>query len=97
MGYTGCIYKIWSILDCFSQEQLLTTETQLDGKIIDTALKKSDFFVSLNYMIKKYFGKELRVEYVNGMISLSLADEKERISYFDDLSDGEKSLLAIIF
>ena len=100
IGYTGCVYKIWSSLEQFSQEQLLSPSpdhTPLSREGIDEQLKKSDFFSSLSYMIQKYFNKQLKVDYINGMISLYMTDEQERVSYFDDLSDGEKSLLSIIF
>ncbi len=97
VGYTWCIYKIWSILENFTQKELLSPDLNQQEKAIDERLKKSDFFVSLNYMIKKYFDKQLRVDYVNGMIGFYMVDEKERVFYFNDLSDGEKSLLTMIF
>lgn len=97
IGYTGCVYKIWSNLEQFSQEQLLSPNTPLSRESIDEQLKKSEFFSSLSYMIQKYFSKQLKVDYINGMISLYMTDDQERVSYFDDLSDGEKSLLTIIF
>ncbi len=97
VGYTWCIYKIWSILENFTQKELLSPDLNQQEKVIDERLKKSDFFVSLNYMMNKYFDKQLRVDYVNGMIGFYMVDEKERVSYFNDLSDGEKSLLTMIF
>ena len=97
VGYTWCIYKIWSILENFTQKELLSPDLNQQEKVIDERLKKFDFFVSLNYMMKKYFDKHLRVDYVNGMIGFYMVDEKERVSYFNDLSDGEKSLLTMIF
>ena len=97
VGYTGCIYKIRSILENFTQEALLSSDLSTQEKAIEERLKKSDFFVSLNYMIQKYFDKQLRVDYVNGMIGFYMVDENDRVSYFDDLSDGEKSLLTMIF
>lgn len=97
VGYTGCIYKIWSILENFTQAELLSSNINLQEKAIDERLKKSDFFVSLNYMIKKYFDKNLRVDYINEMIGFYMVDDNERVSYFNDLSDGEKSLLTMIF
>lgn len=97
VGYTWCIYKIWSILENFTQKELLSPDLNQQEKVIDERLKKSDFFVSLNYMMNKYFDKHLRVDYVNGMIGFYMVDEKERVSYFNDLSDGEKSLLTMIF
>ena len=97
VGYTWCIYKIWSILENFTQKELLSPDLNQQEKVIDERLKKSDFFVSLNYMMNKYFDKHLRVDYVNGMIGFYMVDEKERVFYFNDLSDGEKSLLTMIF
>lgn len=97
VGYTGCVYKLWSIIERFTQEELLSSEEHKTDSARDERLKKSDFFISLNYMMRKYFDKELRIEYINGMISISLVDEQERVSYFDDFSDGEKSLLTMIF
>lgn len=97
VGYTWCIYKIWSILENFTQKELLSPDLNQQEKVIDERLKKSDFFVSLNYMMEKYFDKQLRVDYVNGMIGFYMVDEKERVFYFNDLSDGEKSLLTMIF
>lgn len=97
VGYTWCIYKIRSILENFTQKELLSPDLNQQEKAIDERLKKSDFFVSLNYMMKKYFDKQLRVDYVNGMIGFYMVDEKERVFYFNDLSDGEKSLLTMIF
>ena len=97
VGYTWCIYKIWSILENFTQKELLSPDLNQQEKAIDERLKKSDFFVSLNYIMNKYFDKQLRVDYVNGMIGFYMVDEKERVFYFNDLSDGEKSLLTMIF
>ena len=97
VGYTWCIYKIWSILENFTQKELLSPDPNQQEKVIDERLKKSDFFVSLNYMMNKYFDKQLRVDYVNGMIGFYMVDKNERVFYFNDLSDGEKSLLTMIF
>jgi hypothetical protein len=84
-------------LENFTQKELLSPDLNQQEKVIDERLKKSDFFVSLNYMMNKYFDKHLRVDYVNGMIGFYMVDEKERVFYFNDLSDGEKSLLTMIF
>ena len=98
IGYTECIYKIRSILEHFSQDQLLKSTTEeLSKGTIDEKLKNSSFFKSLSYMVKKYLRRNLKVEYINETISLYMTDEQERVTYFDDLSDGEKSLLTIIF
>jgi hypothetical protein len=98
IGYTECIYKIRSILENFSQSQLTNWEVKEVSKAtIDEKLKSSTFFKSLSYMIKKYLWRNLKVEYINWTISLYMTDQQERISYFDDLSDWEKSLLTIIF
>ena len=95
--YTECIYKIWSILEHFSEEVSNWNHEEISKEIIDEKLKSSSFFKSLSYMIKKYLWRNLKVEYINWTISLYMTDKQERISYFDDLSDWEKSLLTIIF
>lgn len=61
------------------------------------SLETSEYFISLKYIIQKYLDKTLNIDYINGMIHITLIDNNERIVYFDELSSGEKSLLTIIF
>lgn len=60
-------------------------------------LKQSEFYTSLSFVIKKYFNKTLVIEYANDMVTFSLIDSFGRSSRFADLSDGEQSLLVMIF
>ena len=98
-GYTNFIYKVWSILEDFSQGQLLSSPLLLEKKIDDSMqyLRNSDFFLEINKIIRKYFHKEIGIDYVNGVIDIKLIDRNWNINYFNDLSDGEQSLLALFF
>ncbi|MDO4713755.1 MAG: hypothetical protein Q4B28_03800 [bacterium] len=51
IGYTTCIGKLRSILENFSQDQLLNKQTRSNTL---ESLKKSDFFISLSYIIQKF-------------------------------------------
>lgn len=66
-------------------------------KFIKNKLKKSDFFNSLNYIIKKYLDKELCVSVYEQQIKFYLVDDQNHEFIFSDLSDGEQSLLHMIF
>lgn len=60
-------------------------------------LEASEFYTSLKFIIKKYFDKVLSVEYVNGMLEIYLIDTFGKYISFGELSDGEQSLLSMIF
>jgi len=60
-------------------------------------LKKSDFYKSLIFALNKYLDKNLVIEYTNGKLVFWLVNDKLQRFAFDDLSDGEQSLLIIIF
>lgn len=60
-------------------------------------LEQSEFYVSLQFIIKKYLNKRLYVEYANGLLTLHLIDNFGNIIPFSQLSDGEQSLLSMIF
>ena len=94
--YATCIWKLWSIVENFSQSQLLSPN-QSHSKPIQDELEKSEFYTSLSYIIDKYLWKKLHIDYVNWMLNIHLIDSQERIVYFDELSSWERSLLTIIF
>lgn len=97
-GYINFVHKIWSILEDFSQDQLLSSPTEIVS--FDDSmqyLRSTQFFLSINKIIRKYFRKELAIEYINEVIDIKLLDKEGRVFYFEDLSDGEQSLLALIF
>lgn len=98
IGYTTCMNNIRSILENFSQTQILSQEEwKKKTKNLMESLETSEYFISLKYIIQKYLDKTLNIDYINGMIHITLIDNNERIVYFDELSSGEKSLLTIIF
>lgn len=94
-GYSTTISKIWSILENFSQSQILANSTKIDNT--QNKLEQSDFFNSLSATIEKFLGKKLLVEYINHSLTFSLIDQSKRAIYFEELSSGEKSLLMMIF
>lgn len=60
-------------------------------------LESSEFFVSLSFVINKYFNRLLQVEYTDGLLVFWLVDAFGNYGTFADLSDGEQSLLSMIF
>jgi len=60
-------------------------------------LKQSEFYISLALVIKKYFNKTLTVEYINGLLNFMLIDQFGQNISFTEMSDGEQSLLSMIF
>lgn len=60
-------------------------------------LKQSEFYTSLVFIIKKYFNKDLTIEYADGLLSFILTDEFGQRINFAGLSDGEQSLLSMVF
>lgn len=60
-------------------------------------LKQSEFYVSLSSIIKKYFNKDLRITYVHELLTFTLIDELGNFVGFSQLSNGEQSLLSMIF
>lgn len=98
MGFYLCIKKIWNILHNYSEENYLEPGKFIySDKFIKNKLKKSPFFNSLNYIIKKYLDKELCVSVYEKQIKFYLIDEQNNEFIFSDLSDGEQSLLHMIF
>ncbi|MEI7919885.1 MAG: AAA family ATPase [bacterium] len=60
-------------------------------------LYQSDFYLSLVASIKKYINRTLQVEYVDKLLKFVLVDEFSISTDFSSLSDGEQSLLSMIF
>jgi len=60
-------------------------------------LDQSAFYTSLVFIIKKYFNKTLTVEYTYNLLHFLLIDEFGQSITFAELSDGEQSLLAVVF
>lgn len=100
-----CVRKIWNILTYASEENIREHGKIVRGipfgdlspQSIDKKLKKSDFYKSLIFALRKYLDKDLLIEYKNWKLVFWLVDNNKRLLSFDDLSDGEQSLLVIIF
>ena len=60
-------------------------------------LNESEFYTSLKFIIKKYINKTLSVQYTNNLLALHLIDNFGNMIPFSQLSDGEQSLLSMIF
>lgn len=99
MWYFLCAKKIWNILNYSSEENVLEKNSASDfsAKTIEKKLKKSEFFKSLAFALNKYLDKNLLIEYINGKLAFWIMDKLWHRFAFDDLSDGEQSLLIIIF
>ena len=60
-------------------------------------LEQSEFYVSLVSVIQKYFNRTLHIEYANDLLTFTLVDQFGQYITFAELSDGEQSLLSMIF
>lgn len=99
MWYFLCAKKIWNILNYSSEENISDAPSKSDfsPKAIEKKLKKSEFFKSLTFAMNKYLNKNLVIEYADGKLAFRIVDSLWHRFAFDDLSDGEQSLLIIIF
>lgn len=99
MWYFLCAKKIRNVLNHTSEENILDKQSAFDfsPKAIEKKLKKSEFFKSLIFALNKYLDKNLVIEYANGKLAFWIVDKLWHRFAFDDLSDGEQSLLIIIF
>ena len=60
-------------------------------------LEQAELYKSLVFIIKKYFDRTLTVEYADNLLTFTLVDTFGQSSTFAELSDGEQSLLSMIF
>jgi len=60
-------------------------------------LHESEFYISLVDIIKKYFDRTLTISYDNNLLIFTLIDQFGQSATFAELSDGEQSLLSMIF
>ncbi len=93
LGFYLCAKKIWNIISDHST--LIMTKKHIAN--YPEKLKKSDFFVSLSFVIKKYLNKTLHIQYLDGVLVFHLLDVFGNYYNFDQLSDGQQSLLSMIF
>lgn len=93
IGFYLCAKKIWNIIsDNFTLKMSKKNIANYPEK-----LQQSEFYISLSFVIKKYFDLTLHVEYANNLLTFWLIDQHGRYLHFGDLSDGQQSLLSIIF
>jgi len=93
IGFYLCAKKIWNIIS----DHFTLKMTKRNSENYLERLQQSEFFTSLVFIIKKYFNKTLTVNYANNLLSFSLVDDFGNALDFRDLSDGEQSLLSMIF
>lgn len=93
LGFYLCVKKIWNVM---SKHRSLKM-TKKDIANYPERLENSEFFRSLSFIIKKYLHKTLVVEYRNDLLEFYLVDEFGAYLSFSELSDGEQSLLSMIF
>ncbi len=93
LSFYLCAKKIWNIISDHSTLKM----DQHDIDNYPQKLQQSEFYTSLIRIIDKYFDKKLTIEYKEGMIVFYLVDMFWQYSTFADLSDGEQSLLVMIF
>jgi len=93
---------IWFYLCAKKVRNIISDHSMLNTSKIDVVnysekLKQSEFYTSLVFIIKKYFNKDLTIEYADGLLSFILTDEFGQRINFAGLSDGEQSLLSMVF
>ena len=71
--------------------------TETDIAEYPEKLQQSEFYISLSSSIKKHFDKTLVIDYVNQLLTFKLIDSFGNSLDFADLSDGEQSLLSMLF
>ncbi|MDR0282554.1 MAG: ATP-binding protein [Candidatus Peribacteria bacterium] len=94
-GFYRTIHKIWSIINKNSQEILLR-EKEIEGNI-EERLYNSVFWKTLSKNIKRFINKNIFIDYIQGGISIRFSNENGDIYALEDLSDGEQSILIILF
>ncbi len=87
IGFYLCAKKIWNII---SQSSPLKENYK-------EILEQAELYKSLVFIIKKYFDRTLTVEYADNLLTFTLVDTFGQSSTFAELSDGEQSLLSMIF
>ena len=93
VGFYLCAKKIRNIIS----DQSILGMNEDDIANYPEKLKQSEFYLSLVSVIKKYFNRDLRIEYTNGLLVFNLIDSFGNSFAFGELSDGEQSLLSMIF
>ena len=93
LGFYLCAKKIWNIIS----DHFTLKMTKKDIANYPEKLEQSEFYTSLTFIIKKYFDRTLMIEYANNLITFHLIDKFGTYIDFAEMSDGEQSLLSMIF
>ena len=93
---------IWFYLCAKKIRNIISDHSTLKMSAEDIAsypekLQQSDFYISLSSAIKKYFNRTLYIIYANDLLTFDLINQFDQHTTFADLSDGEQSLLSMIF
>ena len=93
---------VWFYLCAKKVRNIISDHSTLDTNTIDVAdysdkLNTSEFYTSLTFIIKRYFNKDLSRDYADGLLNFILTDEFGQHIAFAELSDGEQSLLSMVF
>lgn len=95
IGFYLCAKKIRNIISDYSTLKLKMNEHDMVN--YREKLGNSEFYISLVSVIKKYFDMELDITYSNDLLTFDLIDNFGNHPLFSELSNGEQSLLSMIF
>jgi len=95
-GFYKGLCKVQTIINKNAQEILLNTAPETIEENIETRLYNSWFRKKISKTIKRFFNKDIFIEYIQGTISLKFKNDQWEIFYLSDLSTGQQSILLII-
>ncbi len=87
--YYLCAQKIWQLLS--------PVWPHMPDVEVQRILSSSEWFVSLSALLYKYFSKTLHITFSEYGLGFSFLDEQGKTFSVENFSDGEQSLLIIIF
>ncbi|HBB03764.1 TPA: hypothetical protein DCZ39_02555 [Patescibacteria group bacterium] len=93
LGFYLCARKIRNIISDHTTLKM----TPDDIKNYPKKLEQSEFYTGLVFIIKKYFNRRLNIRYTDDLLTFELIDVFGNQIAFSELSDGEQSLLSMIF
>jgi len=96
--YHLCIIKLWDVVRKIKSDFEFSKESFVDlyNEYYRGAIKKSSFYIELNFWIKKYIWMVLEIDYVDGNFVFLLEDSYWYKYNFIQLSSGVKSFFMII-
>lgn len=99
LGYALCIKKIHNIITHTSEENRdqKIEKIEITEEYIEKQLENSLFYNSLKRSIKKYLELDLKVLYKDNYIELYFINKLKQQQNIYNISNGEQSLLIILF